>query len=205
MMYANERVVPLLENDYFEWHQGREQFGLWYIEIELPTIIEYCQSLQRQSQYLLNPNYQRQFHITIFVNGFWVKQKRYIDDFDNIQLMRQLDVLKQLQLSPFTLSLGKMNSFSNVLFVEILDNCQYLTKIRQALGQVSQEISPPTYCPHITLGFYCQDFLLKDIFSIIKNIDCQTLDLTVQKLTFGSYQTKQQQGKLSPIVEWGFS
>lgn len=201
-LLPNERVFPFIQQDYPDWHKGRQQFGLWYIEINSPIIVDYCQRIQKQFDNFLQPNYQRQFHITLFINGFWVKNKQLSDEFDKNQLDLHIQALTSLQLSTFDLTLNKINSFKNVLLIHIDDNNHQLVKIRQILQLFSDEISPTSYYPHITLGFYQQNFLGQKIFDKIRQINLQNLEFTVDKLIFGTYQSQELQGKLTPIYEF---
>lgn len=184
----------------YEWHKNRPYFSLWYVEIGEPMIVDYCQNQQSHFQDFLNPNYQRQFHITLFVNGFWVKDKRYHDDFDEQDLNRQIHLLKSLHLNKFTLTLHQLHSFDNCLSIKILDD-DNLSAIRQILQNTHNEISPSQYIPHITLGFYQDNFLKQDIIHYIQKIPIQALSFEVKTLTFGVYDVKALQGKLSSIFE----
>lgn len=184
----------------YEWHKNRPYFSLWYVEIGEPMIVDYCQNQQSHFQDFLNPNYQRQFHITLFVNGFWVKDKRYHDDFDEQDLNRQIHLLKSLHLNKFTLTLHQLHGFDNCLSIKISDN-KHLTNIRQALQSVHHEISPSHYVAHITLGFYQECFLKQEVMKKIQQTPTQTLSFTVKTLTFGVYDAKALQGKLTPIFQ----
>ena len=202
MPLATQRVSAFCCQDYPDWHKGRRDFGLWYIEIERADILKYCQQIQAHCQPFLAKNYQRQLHITVFVAGFVVPQKRWHDDIDPADLDLQYAALQNLDLPAFRLSLGAIDSFEQCLFVHINDRQQSLARIRDALQTVGTEISPPRYCPHITLGFYQNNFLCQQIFAKIAEIEQQPLSFWVKKLTFGSYQATDLQGKLTPILQW---
>lgn len=182
----------------YEWHKKRSHFGLWYLEIDDPMIVDYCHNQQTHFQAFLDPNYERQFHITLFVNGFWVKDKWYHDDFDEEDLNQQIYLLKSLNLNKFTLQLTNFHSFDNCLSIQIADN-EYLTSIRKTLQSTYHEISPSCYIAHITLGFYRECFLKQTIMEKIQQIPIQTLSFEVTKLTFGVYHPQKLQGRLTPI------
>lgn len=198
-IFMNQKtVIPLLNHDYQEWHKNRPYFGLWYIEIDNPMIVDYCQTQQTYLKEFLNPNYNRQFHITLFVNGFWVKDKWYNDDFDEEDLNQQIYLLRSLNLNKFNLKLTNFHSFDNCLSIQISDN-EYLTSIRKILQSAHNEISPSHYIAHITLGFYRERFLKQTIMEKIQQTPIQTLSFEVKKLTFGVYHSQELQGKLTPI------
>lgn len=184
----------------YDWHKNRPYFSLWYIGIDDNDVLNECQATQKQCGQFLNPHYQRQFHITLFVNGFWVKDKQYDDDFNQTDLNGQIEQLKNLKLNKFKLSLEKLYAFDNCLSIKTSDN-EYLTTIRQTLQSTHNEISPSQYIPHITLGFYQDDFLKQTMIHHIQKIPIQALSFEVKTLTFGVYDAKALQGKLSPIFE----
>ena len=64
-------VVPTLNQDYPAWHLGREHYALWYLEILDPDLLAYLATLREHfSDILYTPN-TRQFHITLFICGFF--------------------------------------------------------------------------------------------------------------------------------------
>lgn len=199
----SHNVIPLQHIDYPDWHKQRTQFSLWYIHIECPKIIEYCQQQRFAFQHLLNQDYQRQWHISLFINGFWVKQRNYDDDFTAEDLQQQIHALTSLQLRPFQLTISHLGSFDNCLYLQILPH-ESLHKMRQVLAQTHHEISPTIYQPHITLGFYKDAFLKQDILSQIQQYSQQNISFTVNKIIFGHYQAKELQGELTHHFEFIF-
>lgn len=186
--------------DYVGWHKHRPHFGLWYIEIHHQEIWRYCQLKQTQFHHFLNPNYHRQFHITLFVNGFWQPQKTHDDDFTPNDLNEQIGILKKLTLMPFELTLENLHTFDNCLSIKIKENEQ-LNLIRKYLSNTHHEIAPTHYIPHITLGFYQDNFLKQTILDKIHRQEFQELSFLVNKLTFGYYHALQLQGELTPIYQ----
>lgn len=190
---SDEAIARLLE-----WHKHRLYFCLWYVQIDDDAILRVCTHLRHQFGRYLSPNYQRQFHITVFVGGFWVADKRYDDDFDKTDLNRQIHSLNDLNLKSFELRLGGLHSFDNCLVLKI--GCDdELNIIKKALQSTHQEISPAPYVPHITLGFYKEVFLKQTILEDIGGYDAGALSFRVRGLTFGFYRATQLQGKLTAI------
>jgi hypothetical protein len=75
-------MVPTSIRDYPEWHLGRQNYALWYLEINDQKIVDYLDALRAHfSEFLLEPN-SRQYHITLFICGFLTHETRiYSDDF----------------------------------------------------------------------------------------------------------------------------
>lgn len=195
-------AVPTAAQDYPEWHKGRQHYALWYLEIRQPEVLAYLAQLRRHfGDFLFHPN-TRQFHITLFVCGFLHQHKRYDDDFTDLELNAQLQQLQRLNLAPFQLKTGKINSFESALFIEIEDAEQALDAIRQQLSRCSGEIAPLSYCPHITLGLYSHAFNSNELFRRADEIEQQSFELKIQQLTFGAYAAQQLQGPLSACQQF---
>ena len=200
-------TVPTLAHDYPEWHKGRENYALWYVEIQHPELVEYLNQLRAIfAPDLFQPNI-RQFHITLFVCGFLQKetdtrlaQHKYIntynDNFSIEQFEQQCLQLKTLNLKPFQLKIGKINSFDSALFVEVLDVKNSLSKIRQLFAEQTNEPAALNYYPHITLGLYHSKFKAEYLYEKISQIPQQIFNIEIEHLTFGFYQAKVLQGEL---------
>lgn len=190
-------VVPTLAHDYPEWHKGRTAFSLWYLEVHSPELLNYLEQLRAEfSDFLFQPN-TRQFHITLFICGFWEQYSQFDDDFNFQQLDAQTFQLQELSLSSFKLKTGKINSFESALFIEIEDSQGILNTIRRQFYQCSSEIAPLSYCPHITIGLYGHALNSNDVFLRMQQIEQRTFEIDVQQLTFGTYAAQLLQGPLS--------
>ena len=195
-LQPNSIVVRTEARGYPEWHLGRERYALWYIEVDDPVMIRHLRQLREQfSDLLYQPN-QRQFHITLFVAGFWAEQVTYSDDFSRIQRTLQIELLKNLKLEPFQLQIGALNSFESALFLKVDDAAGVLDKIRKTLMHISQEVAALSYCPHITLGLYRKAVSSDPVLARMAEIKDINYSLNVSKLTFGFYQAHVLQGPL---------
>ncbi|NUF16477.1 2'-5' RNA ligase family protein [Acinetobacter lactucae] len=194
-------MVPTTIRDYPEWHLGRQNYALWYLEINDQKIVDYLDMLRVHfSEFLLEPNH-RQYHVTLFICGFLNHETRtYFDDFIFSEFEQQREILRKEDFAPFHLKIGLVDSFSSALFVEIQDTGNILSLMRQKLGMVSNEIAALDYCPHITLGLYKTDYSSDLILQKISQLPVQykqaEFDLKVEHLTFGYYQAQTLQGKL---------
>lgn len=196
-------MVPTSIRDYPEWHLGRQNYALWYLEINDQKIVDYLDALRAHfSEFLLEPN-SRQYHITLFICGFLTHKTRiYSDDFSLSKLEQQREILRKENFPSFQLKIGSVDSFSSALFVQIQDTENILSQIRQKLGLVSNEIAALEYCPHITLGLYkkeySSDLILRKNSQLPVQYKHAEFDLKVEHLTFGYYQAQTLQGKLYP-------
>lgn len=187
-----------------DWHKGRTEFGLWYVEITCPDIQEYCHAKRQALMAWLEPDYHRQFHITVFVGGFWVADKVRDDEMTWQDVGRQVEALSRLGrrvIRPFYLTLSNLYAFDNCVVIKTRHSDE-LHRIRHVLSGVHGEISPSCYVPHITLGFYRDIFLKTDVQNAIRQTPCLPLSFRVDELTFGYYQATQGQGELTPVATW---
>jgi 2'-5' RNA ligase len=65
--------------------------------------------------------------------------------------------------SPFTVQIGPLNAFPNVLIAEVHDEQECLrvlrVKLRRVLPLRARPVSPWPYLPHITLGYWGEQFV----------------------------------------------
>lgn len=194
-------LCPTEDRDYPEWHHGRSDYGLWYVEIEQPELIQYLDQMRLHFSDLLLPNH-RQYHMTLFVCGFMTTaKKQYNDDFLVQQLQQQIKRLEALQLNAFQLEITQIDSFNSALFLEITDREGVLAQIRQQLALASDEIAALEYCPHITLGVYRDAGPSDTVLQRIQQLPLKTLKIQVKKLTFGYYKAQILQGLLYPYQQ----
>jgi hypothetical protein len=129
LLQTSTQLVKTEIRDYPEWHHGRTDYALWYIEIDQPELVEYLDAIKIHfSDFLIRSN-QRQYHITLFVCGFLnTHLSPYNDDFSHEQFLQHLKSINQLQLEPFELELTTIDSFSSALFIQIIDQEKILEK-----------------------------------------------------------------------------
>lgn len=196
-------MVPTSIRDYPEWHLGRQNYALWYLEINDQKIVDYLDDLRAHfSEFLVEPNH-RQYHVTLFICGFLTHEtKIYSDDFSFNEFEQHRQIFSKENFPSFQLKIGSIDSFSSALFIEIRDTENILFQIRQKLGLVSNEIAALDYCPHITLGLYKTDYSSDLILRKISQLPVQytqaEFDLKVEHLSFGYYQAETLQGQLYP-------
>ena len=201
-LVSGQQTLPTENRDYCEWHQHRQHYALWYLEIDQPELIEYLDQIKLQFQDELYAPNLRQYHITLFICGFLTEQKQLDDDFLKSELQAQLTLLFKENLKQFRLKTGAVNSFESALFVEVEDGTNCLNQIRAVFQRYNVEIAALEYCPHITLGLYrkviASDFILHKIQSLSQ---C-SFELNVERLTFGYFQAHELQGRLFPLQQF---
>jgi len=202
LLQTSTQLVKTEIRDYPEWHHGRTDYALWYIEIDQPALVEYLDAIKTHfSDFLLTSN-QRQYHITLFVCGFLNTQRSpYNDDFSPEQFSQQVKSINKLQLEPFELELSLIDSFSSALFIQIIDQEQILEKIRSQLSLISNEIAALQYCPHITIGLYNNAWSSDLVLERIKSFEAKRIKIQVTQLTFGYYKAQILQGLLYPYQQ----
>ncbi|WP_368677627.1 2'-5' RNA ligase family protein [Acinetobacter lactucae] len=194
-------MVPTSIRDYPEWHLGRQNYALWYLEINDQKIVDYLDALRAHfSEFLLEPNH-RQYHITLFICGFLTQEtKIHSDDFSFSEFEQHRQIFRKENFPSFQLRVRSIDSFTSALFVEVQDTENILSLMRQKLCIVSNEIAALDYCPHITLGLYKTDYSSDLILQKISELPVQykqaEFNLKVEHLTFGYYQAQTLQGKL---------
>ena len=206
LLQASSQLIATDIRDYPEWHRGRSDYGVWYIEICQPKLIHYLNEIRAQFSDLLIQSNQRQYHITLFVCGFLTSHHpNFDDDFEIKTLSDQIKLIQQLQLEPFELEITQINSFSSALFLHIDDQKNILSKIRKQLAQSSTEIAAVDYCSHITLGLYRENWPSDLVLQRIQKLPLKKMKVQINQLIFGYYKAQILQGLLYPYhqVELG--
>lgn len=199
LLQASTQLISTERRDYPEWHHGRSDFAVWYIEIDQAEVIQYLDHIKTKFSDLLIDSNQRQYHITLFVCGFLTpKSSHYDDDFEIDTLKQQVQALNSLEIEPFELEINGLDSFSSALFLQVEDNNKILDGIRQQLAQYSDEIAALEYCPHITLGLYNDAWQSDLVLDRIQSIAIKPFKIQVKYLTFGYYKAQILQGLLYP-------
>ncbi|UTO04869.1 2'-5' RNA ligase family protein [Moraxella sp. FZLJ2107] len=186
---------PKRHSKWYQWHKGRRYYGVWYLPIDDGEVVRYCQSLRMDICDILADGYERQWHITVFVNGFYVDECCYSDDFDNEILSSQIKALEKMALPRFALNTARLGSFINCAYLGIAPHPS-LDAVRHALASVHQEIAPAAYTPHITLGLYRRAYAYDDVIKRLAAVQTQSLNLPVNRLIFATFDAIDLQGKL---------
>jgi len=193
-------TVAIEDRDYPEWRRDRERYAVWLIDADFAPIRQHVQAAREHLRNLLSLH-QRPAHITLFVCGFWVDQARLDDDFDPTMLAAQLRVLSAATMTPFTLTLGGLDSFDSAAFLRIGGADEKLELLRAALGQGSKEIRQTPYTPHLTVGLYRERFDKRDVAQQLAAFpESGPIELQVDRIHFAIYRARELGGAFE-IVE----
>ena len=194
------RTLPQENRDYPEWHQGRMHYGVWLLDADVGAVRERITQAQAHLAPLLVPH-QRQPHITLFVCGFMADVVAHGDDFTPAMLAKQQAALQALQLEPFTLQIGAIDSFDSAVFLRVDDPDNGLAPLRHALGQGTREIRQSAYVPHLTVGLYNGVFDTQMVASQLQSFAPHTpIPLRVQRIHFARYEARVLGGPLETLL-----
>ena len=196
------RTLPQENRDYPEWHQGRMHYGVWLLDADVGAVRERITQAQAHLAPLLVPH-QRQPHITLFVCGFMADVVAHGDDFTPAMLAKQQAALQALQLEPFTLQIGAIDSFDSAVFLRVEDPSGGLARLRQALGLGlgTHEIRQSAYVPHLTVGLYSGAFDTEVVAGQLQSFAPHTpIPLRVERIHFARYEARVLGGPLQPLL-----
>jgi 2'-5' RNA ligase len=193
-------TLPQEDRDYPEWHQGRAHYGVWLIDADVGAVRERIVQAQAHLVPWLVDS-PRQPHITLFVCGFIADVAEHGDDFTPAMLAAQQAALQALQLKPFTLHIGAIDSFDSAVFLRVSDPGNGLALLRHALGQGTREIRQSAYVPHLTVGLYQAAFDTGLVAQRLASLQWQApITLQVERIHFARYQAQVLGGPLEPLL-----
>jgi len=194
----SDRTIANRHGDFSDWHQGRPRYGLWAIEVSDAAWVRNVHAAAAHLREFLLTDYERFPHITVHTFGFVTEP-----GFSEGSLQRQVESLKKASLSPFSLSLGRLNSFLSAPYFEIDDGKGVLPELRALLSQDNREDRSEPYIPHLTVGLYASDFPTWDVAEILCTFVPEPTDpLMVNKVCFVTYETEAIAGPLSVLYEF---
>ena len=173
---------------------------MWLIDADVGAVRERISQAQAHLAPLL-VHHQRQPHITLFVCGFMADVVAHGDDFTPDMLAAQQAALQALQLEPFTLQIGAIDSFDSAVFLRVGDPDNGLAPLRQALGQGTREIRQSAYVPHLTVGLYNGGFDTQMVAGQLQSFAAHTpIPLRVQRIHFARYEARVLGGPLETLL-----
>ena len=201
MLLRNQKTIPSLLHDYPEWHRGRQDYSVWLIELGRREISQKVAAAREQlSDFLIKP-YQRQPHITVYVCGFVADTPRYDDDYSAEQLEHHAQVLRKATVKPFSVNIGGLSSFASAPFLEVDDLDGGLRRVRALLSTTGKEIRRSDYTPHITVGLYSGAFPGSVVFERASSFPKDPCTVTIDRITFATYQAREIAGALTRRYE----
>ncbi len=203
---ASPHTLGLECRDYPEWHKEREYYGVWVIDADTPAVRALVAKARNHLTGLLAHS-DRQAHITLYVCGFIEPTRRFNDDFTPAMLAAQCRALESLDIGPFDLHLGGLNSFDSAVFLTVDDPANRLDTLRRALSQAgSPEIRQAAYVAHLTVGLYCGTFDKRSVSQRLTTFSAgPPIALRVNSLQFVRYRAAQLSGPLELCASHGLT
>lgn len=180
-------TLPADDRDPVAWRQGRSRFGVWIIEADALPVRRQVARAQAHLGDMLWPS-DRQPHITVAVGGFLCDEAVRADDWAPARLAAQLAALRALALRPFTLQIGRLDSFDSAAFLQVSDPQGGLQQLRQALVGSHHEYRDTPYCAHLTVGLYRRAVAKTELTSQLHAFEAgPVLNLPVTAVQWVSY------------------
>ncbi len=201
MLERSTFTLPAATGDHAEWHRGRSTYCLWHIGLDEAAVRDRVAAAQEHlAPYLLRP-YLRQPHITLFVCGFPNNGSRYDDDYSNEQFDLHAAALRHAEIPPFSIELGRLNSFASAPYLEVRDPDKGIERVRTTLAGPMAEVGRTAYTPHLTVGLYGGAFPSAVVMERISSFLEAPLVVSVDRITFASYEARALAGTLTSCFE----
>lgn len=198
MLFDNSHTIPSREQDHFNWHRGRSEFGLWLIDLARGEAAERVEAARRHLAPFLFTPYHRQPHITLFVCGFPTEVPVYHDDLGAELLRSQTELLRRSGIRQFSIRIGGLNSFSSAPYLEVEDRTGGIERIRTLLSATGPEIGRQAeFVPHVTVGLYSGAFRTELLRRELAAFDSEPLSADIKKITFATYRAQEIAGALT--------
>ena len=197
MLASVPTTLPAENRDFPEWHHGRETYTVWILPLENKAVRgKFEAAREHLNGYLLVP-YQRQAHITLFVCGFLVDAPHYEDDFTQAQLQSQIQAFEGVDIQPFEIEIGGLNSFASAPFLEVRDPQDGIAHLREILANGAREFRTAPYRPHLTVGLYADAFPSAEVAGRMAKFPVETIRWKVERIAFASYRAQEIAGRLA--------
>jgi 2'-5' RNA ligase len=197
-------TLPCEQRDFVEWRQGRSEFAVWAIDLDLPDLVALSAQYQNHLQHFLLADYLRQPHITLQIAGFPCTTASLPDDFPPQQMQAQIARLRAIEQAPFAIEVLGVDSFSSAAYFTISDSSGGIARIRNALACAGDDDFP--YIPHVTFGLYRAAFPMATVLRELSAVPTfEPMQLTINKVSLLTYQAAVIGGTLSTALEFDLS
>jgi 2'-5' RNA ligase len=201
---TEEYTLPCEQRDFVEWRQGRSEFAVWAIDLDLPDLIALSAQYQNHLQHFLLADYLRQPHITLQIAGFPCTTASLPDDFPPQKMQAQIARLRAIEQAPFAIEVLAVDSFSSAAYFTICDSSGGIARIRNALACAGDDDFP--YIPHVTFGLYRAAFPMATVLRELSAVPTfEPMQLTINKVSLLTYQAAVIGGTLSTALEFDLS
>ena len=181
--------------DFSDWHGGVKYYGFWAFIIDDS---EWLEAVNEAASYLspyVLAGYRRQPHISLIAGGLMSDQ-----NYSPASINKHKQALIEANISPFSLRLAGLNSFTSAPYLTVVDDSGSLEYLRAQLLANASEDNLDNYQAHITLGLYNGEFSTIDLGEAITCFDTRMVKpLIVSEVKFCSYQTNDIQGRITVL------
>ena len=184
-LLEHKTTIKNVDRDFVEWHNGRQYYSIWAVEIEEPS---WLQNVGRARNYLasyLLSGCHRRPHITIFTCGFVEQSDAYRG-----MLKEQIRQIKASSLRRFPINLVGLNSFASSPYFKVEDPAHAFTRIRGILSKTVLEERSGEYVPHVTVGLYDDNYPTVELAERIDSFEMtHASPVEITRLTYFFYKT----------------
>jgi hypothetical protein len=198
-----EVTLPSVQRDFVEWRKGRSHYAVWAIDVDTPALQSAIVAMREHLADYLLPDYRRQAHITLHLCGFPAAVPNLDDNYLASTLQEQIATLQAGAPPPFTLEIGRPESFSSAPYFSVDDPSGGIQAARRALaGSRSPDATFP-YIPHVTYGLYRGVFPLPALMQRMAAYDTgRPIRLKIDRLSLMLYEAAIIGGPLSGLCEF---
>ena len=194
-----------VRRDFVEWHLGRPAYVLWALDFDTTMVLPHMRAAQTQLADLLLGGYCRQPHVTLSLCGFPSDAPVHADDFGPELIQAQVQAVQQLQLAPFEIEIGGLETFTSVPYFTVHDASGSLAALRACLAAKASHAAGGDYVPHMTVGLYADAWPLAAVQARLKRcVLPEPVRLPVRGISLLSYQAADIGGVLSCLARYPF-
>lgn len=200
---SHEFTLASVQRDFVEWRGERTHYAVWAIDGDTPAVRAASAALCVRLAACLLPGYQRQPHVTLRLCGFPAAVPRGTDDYPAATLERQIAALQANAPAPFTLAIGRPDSFASAAYLSVDDRAGGIHAARAALAGADCADDGFAYTPHVTCGLYRGEFHLPTLLREMAGCNPgQPLRLQVERLNLMVYEAAIIGGPLVSLCEF---
>lgn len=197
---ANAETAPFDRPPPIEWHQGRDRYGVWALELDSDALASGLDVLRTQFTDVLLPNARAIEHITLFAEGFLVAQPSQPDELSLAELDKTLHRIRQLNTRPVKLHFNRLASFTSAMIVPAEGELDRTLAFRRAIADGREEGRTLPYVPHCTVGVYQHAQATNELLAQLRGIKWTAQTVEATALSFLTYDPKLLQGPLRRVV-----
>ncbi|MBL8413627.1 MAG: 2'-5' RNA ligase family protein [Propionivibrio sp.] len=198
-------TVASIQRDFVDWRKGRPRYAVWAIDLDIPKLCAASLRVRQHLERYLLPHYGRKPHITVCICGFPGSADGLDDDYTPALFKSHIASLESARLRPFSLAIGRPETFTTAAYFTVHDQEAGIARIRQALGSDGPGEKDSTYVPHVTFGLYREQFPVAEVLQRMQSCpDLMSAHVEVGKLVLMTYEASVITGPLTAVCEFNF-